>query len=277
MTAFNAVFAFSKTFGGSVILAAAIVAAVLASPVNAATITGLNPTGVGYSPTTATQDTNWEIVALPAVRDNGGALGDAWIFTGGGGSFNVPGAWLGGGSNAGSSGARWIGAKSNDTSSLITGTFPQGSYYSVIFETTFNSSAAAASIPFSFDIAVDNRATVFVGGTIDTTDPQKPTITGGTQIGSPIWNVGATVLNPDTTPRAFSLLQTASGSAPVVAGTNRVYVVVDDYVSNPAGGPYANIGLLVANPVPEPSTLMLGATAVAAIGGGVMRRRMRKS
>jgi len=243
--------------------------------VSAATITGLNPTGLGYSPTTATQDTNWEIVALPAVRDNGGALGDAWIFTGSGvpTNFNVPGAWLGGGSNAGSSGARWIGAKSNDTSSLITGTFPQGSYYSVIFETTFNSSATAASIPFSFDIAVDNRATVFVGGTIDTTDPQKPTITGGTQIGSLIWNVGATVANPDTTPRAFSLLQTASGSAPVVAGINKVYVVVDDYISNPAGGPYANIGLLVANPVPEPSTVAV----MFAAGGMATMLRLRRS
>lgn len=263
-----------KSFLKTGILAAGIVTAVLASPVSAATITGLNPTGLGYSPTTATQDTNWEIVALPAVRDNGGALGDAWIFTGSGvpTNFNVPGAWLGGGSNAGSSGARWIGAKSNDTSSLITGTFPQGSYYSVIFETTFNSSATAASIPFSLDIAVDNRATVFVGGTIDTTDPQKPTITGGTQIGSTIWNVGATIANPDTTPRAFQLLQTASGSAPVVAGTNRVYVVVDDYVSNPAGGPYANIGLLVANPVPEPSTIAMMIGAAGSIALWKMRR-----
>lgn len=238
-------------------------------------ISGLNGTGVNYSPTVATQDANWQIVALPA-SGTAGTLGSAWIFTGGGGSNNVPGGWFGGGGNAGSGGNHWIGVRSNNAAALLPDAFT-GSYYSVIFSTTFQASAAG-TVPFSFDISVDNRATVFVGGSITGTDTDRPTITGGHQIGSLIWNTNP----PNGTPRAFQQLQTAAGTASVVQGANTLYVVVDDYISVPNVDPqtYGSIGLLVTNVVPEPSTFLM---ALAGIGCGglewrmVRRRKPRRS
>lgn len=238
-------------------------------------ITGLNGTGVNYSSTVATQDANWSIAALP-VSGTAGTLGSAWIFTGGGGSTNVPGGWFGGGGNAGSGGNHWIGVRANNTSSLI-GSGTTGDYYSVIFATTFQASSAG-TVPFSFDIAVDNRATVFLGGTVTGTNTNQPTITGGQQIGSMIWNVGATVQNPNTEPRAFSILQTAAGTANVVAGSNTLYVVVDDYISAPGGTTFGSIGLLVTNPVPEPSTFMMALAGLGfgSLGWRAVRRKKRR-
>jgi hypothetical protein len=207
----------------------------------------------------------------------------SWIFTGSppaSGNQNVPGGWLGGSTNAGSAGSRWIGVRSNNATALLPDALTN-SYYSVIFSTTFQASEAGA-VPFSFDIAVDNRATVFLGGSITGTNTDRPTISGGQQIGNMIWNVGASVPpgNPDTLPRAFSLLQTAAGTANVVAGTNTLYVVVDDYISVPNVNPqsYGSIGLLVANPVPEPASAAMASVGMAVgFGGFRMLRRRRKN
>lgn len=234
-------------------------------------ITGLHGTGLNYNATTATQDAHWNIAALPA-SGTGGALGAAWIPTGGGGSTNIPGGWLGGNGNAGANGNRWIGVQANNTSSLIASGVTND-YYSTIFSTTFTASAAG-TVWLSFDIAADNRATVFLGGSITGTGTDRPTITGGQQVGNQIWNVGATVANPDTFPRAFSLQQTAAGFVNVVAGTNTLYVVVDDYISVPGATAFGSIGLLLTvNPAAVPGS---GLAAIGMLGlAGAGRRRRR--
>lgn len=265
---------FDRFVLGSVIAVLAATLSGLARPAHAVVITGLNGTGLSYSSTTATPDTNWSVVALPASFTSPPQTPSfpAWIFTGGSAPTNVPGGWLGGSTNAGADGSHWIGVRSDNATALLPDALT-GDYYSVIFATTFQASEAG-TVPFSFDIAVDNRATVFVGGNITGTETDRPTITGGQQIGSLIWNVGATVENPDTTPRAFELLQTASGTATVAAGTNTLYVVVDDYISVPNVNPqpYGFVGLLVANPVPEPSTMVLAAFGLSAMGWFATRR-----
>lgn len=234
-------------------------------------ITGLHGTGLNYSATTATQDAHWNIAALPA-SGTGGALGAAWIPTGGGGSTNIPGGWLGGNGNAGANGNRWLSVQANNTSSLIASGVTND-YYSTIFSTTFTASAAG-TVWLSFDIAADNRATVFLGGSITGTGTDRPTITGGQQVGNQIWNVGATVANPDTFPRAFSLQQTAAGFVNVVAGTNTLYVVVDDYISVPGATTFGSIGLLLTvNPAAVPGS---GLAAIGMLGlAGAGRRRRR--
>lgn len=143
----------------------------------------------------------------------------------------------------------------------------------MIYSTTFNASAAGVAT-LSLDIAVDNRATVFVGGSITGTDTNQPTITGGTQIGDVIWNVNSGT-NPtgDTFPRAFSLLQTASGTTFVNLGLNTLYIQVDDVITVPGATDFGSTGLLVTNVVPEPSTYAMALAGIAIGGWRLFRRR----
>lgn len=140
----------------------------------------------------------------------------------------------------------------------------------MIFATDFVASASGVAT-LSLRLAVDNRATVFVGGTVSGTNTNKPVITGGTQIGDMIWNVNP----PDGTPRAFTFLQQATGTTSVTAGTNTLYVVVDDYISVPGATTFGSIGLLVT-PVPEPSTYAMALAGVAIGGWRMMRGRQRR-
>lgn len=235
------------------------------------TITGLNVTGANYSASTATQDLNWRIVALPSSYVTGSAgTGTttppyaAWIFTGGSPSANVPGGWLGGSTNSGTLGAHWIGVRTNNSTALLPNPGTEGTSYSVIYATDFVASAAG-SIPLSLGVSVDNRATLFVNGTVSGTNTNNPTISGGTQIGSTIYNDPPT---PAGATKAFSILQTAAGLTDVLAGTNTLYVVVED-VANPSGV-YGNTGVLI---VPEPSSISIAAGLM--LGGIVAVRRRR--
>jgi len=248
------------------------VAGLAACPAHGVTITGLNGTGLNYSNSTATPDANWNVVALPQFFSGPQSPPyAAWIFTGGAAPANIPNVWLGGSSNSGTNGYHWIGVRENDATSLtLTGTV--GQYYSMIYSTTFQASATGTAT-LSLDIAVDNRATVFVGGT-PTTGSDQLTITGGQQLGSVIWNKDWWT-DPDgnTFPRAFEILQNASGSVNVVAGSNTLYVVVDDIITT--GTTFGFTGLLVA-PVPEPSTFLLAVVGMA-LGGWRMLRRGRRN
>lgn len=258
-----------------VVMAVLVTAAGLAGqPAHAIIVTGLNGTGLDYSNTTATPDSHWDVVGLPAFFTSGTQSPpyDAWIFTGGAAPSNVPNAWLGGSSNSGTNGYHWIGVRNNDATSLtLTGTV--GQYYSTIYATTFQASAAGTA-NLSLDIAVDNRATVFVGGT-PTTGSDQLTITGGQQLGDVIWNKDwQTDPNGNTFPRAFEILQTVSGSVNVAAGSNTLYVVVDDVITT--GTTFGFTGLLVANPVPEPSASLLAVVGVTIGGWHTLRRSRRR-
>lgn len=254
-------------------MAVAALIGAAAGPAQGAIITGLNGTGLNYSASAATPDASWSIAALPASFTTGTQTPayPAWIFTGGAPPFNIP-SWLGGTSNSGTLGSRWIGVQANTSAALLPNAMT-GDYYSVIFKTTFQASAAGV-VPFDLRISVDNRATVFLGGTITGTATDRPTITGGQQIGGLIWNTDP----PNGTPRAFQQLQSAAGTAGVVEGENTLYVVVDDYISVPNVNPqsYGSIGLLVVPvmPVPEPSTSAMALAAIA-VGGWRMGRRVR--
>lgn len=256
------------------IIATVIYLGAAVSSARGTTITDLNGTGVNYSATAGTPDANWSVVALPVSFTSGTQTPSypAWIFSGGGGSTNVPSGWLGGSSNTGTNGYHWIGVRNNDTSALLSsGT--TGDYYSVIFATQFNASAAGVAT-LSLGISVDNRATVFVGGSITGVGTDRPTIADGQQIGGLIWNTNP----PNGTPRAFEQLQTASGVATLVEGPNTLYVVVDDYISVPGATTFGSMGLLVSPiAVPEPSTYALALTALVACGWRVCRRRRTTS
>lgn len=262
-----------SSWHGRPLTACAVVLLALAAPGHAITITGLNGTGLAYNATTAMPDTNWDIVALPSFFTTTTAPYDAWIFTGGGGSTNVPNGWLGGGSNAGAEGFHWIGIQQNNTSALKP-TGVTNDYYSMIYATTFTASSAGI-VGIALDIAADNRATVFVNGTISLTNPDRPTIVGGDQIGDLIWNTGG----GDGMPRAFAQLQEASGYANVVAGLNTLYIVVDDYISTPGATTFGSTGLLAIpreGPVPEPGSSMIF-TMLAMGGTSMVNRRRRRA
>lgn len=231
--------------------------------------------GCRYVASPPTPDANWNVVALPQFFSGPQSPPyAAWIFTGGSAPSNIPGGWLGGSTNSGTSvnGVQyhWIGLRNNDATSLmLTGT--ENQYHSTIYATTFQASAAG-TVPFSFDVSVDNRARVFINGTITGTNTDQPTIDGtGTQIGGLIWNNPPPP--PDTGARAFSILQNVSGTASVLAGTDTLYVVVDDYITT--GTTFGFTGLLVA-PVPEPSTYLLAVMGMTIGGWHTLRRRWRR-
>lgn len=216
-------------------------------------ITGLNGTGLNYNPSLATTDAFWSVVALPVSFSGSQSTPyPAWIFTGGSPNNNIPPVWLGGSSNSGVNGSHWIGLLENDSTSLVQ-QGEIGQYYSMIYATKFYASRAG-SATLSLYISVDNRATVFVGGT-PTVGSDQPTITGGQQLGSVIWNKDwQNDPNGNTLPRAFQILQGVSGLVNVVEGENTLYIVVDDALV--AGTTFGQTGLLVSlSPMPTTPTL----------------------
>lgn len=134
--------------------------------------------------------------------------------------------------------------------------------YNWIVAQDFNVSTAG-SYEFNFNATVDNELQFFVGGTPNFTDPQLPTIVGGTQIGPTLSGTGI-----------FRNIYTFTGTASVPAGTNTAYAVVKDWG--------AVTGVVVTESsyvmvVPEPSTCVMGLAAVAWGGWRLRRRRRRDS
>lgn len=238
----------------------------------------LQGTGLGM-PSNSRQDANWNVVALPQFFQNPTVAYPAWIPTGGSAPANIPNNWLGGSGNAGTQGWKWVGIQENNVSALQPSGV-QDQYYSMIYSTTFMASqTGVASI--SLDIAVDNRASVFVGGNVDFTNGDKPTIQGGQQVGSLIWNLGSNgyPTGTDASKRGFNQLQRASGNVNVVAGLNTLYIVVDDYITT--GTTFGFTGLMVVpdpalTAVPEPESFAAFSLLAAGATTWIVRRRQKK-
>lgn len=219
-------------------------------------------TGAGVSVPPGGTDANWQVVALPTLYTGTVPPYQAFVFSGTGAGA-VPGVWLGGESNAGAEGARWIGVKdvpaSLFPSAPLSGTaVPPQVPYTMIFAHAFTA-ATAGPVDFSFWAAADNRVEFFLNGTV-TSGSMTPFIDGGTPIG--------------TGRDGFGRLNNFSATGVNVgAGTNYLYAVVTDRftVAGDTGG-WGDTGLIVS-PVPEPSTMILAAAGVAGIVAARLRRR----
>ena len=235
-------------------------AALVLSPLaNAGIIYG---TGQGGSP--GGRDSSWRIVAAPGsftppssqtMPYNSYILQyTPWVFIGG-----SPAPWFGGGNQTGYefNGIRnyWI-APTASSSSIA------GGHYNWIVAQDFNVEQAGW-YDFNFKGAGDNDLDFYINGSISTYlgDPQRPTITGGTQIG--------------TRAGGFTSITTFNGSAYMNAGTNTAYMVLWDY-----GG---DTGALIqqstfepgTSPVPEPGQVAASLVLLAGIGGYVFLKRRK--
>lgn len=137
----------------------------------------------------------------------------------------------------------WVGPQASANSALP---FPQE--YGYIIGQSFVADTAGF---YDFDFAAngDNLFSFFINGSISTTNPKKPTITGGTQIGQ--------------TSGDFQTIKILTGVAYLNAGTNWAYGVIDERGFS--------TGLLVAqstfspSSIPEPGTWILLALSLPAV------------
>lgn len=155
------------------------------------------------------RDSNWKIVALPSgftPPDSQTTPYNSYVPTA------TPGVFVGGGNPQ--TGQVYLGgtnywiAPQASTASLVGGTYnwiTQQQFY--VAQTGF--------YRFDFPGAGDNELEFYIGGTINTTDPKRPTITGGQQIGG---RAGG-----------FSSMTTFTGGAQLTAGMNTASMVLWDY------------------------------------------------
>lgn len=231
-------------------------------------LTAINYTGTGYAVGTGGPDSNWKVVALPVnTMVTTSTPYAAWVFSGTGvppSVNNVPPPWYGGAANAGLPGyGRWIGARENDATAVLSDDYGNGkidslTYYTTIYSTTFESTDAGSAFLW-FRATADNAVTFFVNGTVTGTTTNQAGITGGSQVAARI--------------QGLNTLKTISGTVNVIQGTNTLYAVVED-LFNPTSQTFGYTGLIV---VPEPSTLssvgMAGAGLAVAAAGRRLRRR----
>jgi hypothetical protein len=193
-------------------------------PLNAQVVaTGtLYGTGQGVGP--GGRDAYWDMVALPTGFTPPNPLPyDAYVPTA------TPGVFIGGGNpqtGVAFSGIQnyWI-APQNTTASLQ----PFGLTYNWIVKQQFTLSQAGF-YRFDFPGAGDNELEFYIDGSIDSTDPYRPTISGGTQIGARAGGFGS--------------IYTFTGGAQLSAGTHNAYMVLWDY----GGDTAALIGQSVFSP-----------------------------
>ena len=235
------------------LLAALTLVSVLPSA-QAGIIYGTGIGGVG------TRDSNWRVLAsFPSFVPPGGQTYpyDAYTYT------VVPHNWNGtGGFGQNQVGYTnsdgtffWIGPQSTPDSALP---FPQ--QYGYIIGQSFVAEAAGL-YNFSFAANGDNHFSFFINGSISTSDPMKPTIVGGTQIGE--------------TSGEFQTIKSLTGTAYLNAGTNWAYGVIDERGFS--------TGILVAqstfeaapSPVPEPGQVAASLLLLSGIGGYVFLKRRR--
>ncbi len=169
--------------------------------------------GYGTNPSVqAAVDQNWQVVALPQTFANSAT------FTAMNVSLPYPAKVISGavlpsvfayrnGFSDGTNTYYWIAPYANATSL-------QGGSYNWIVRQQFQVNSAG-TYNFSFTGAGDNDISFFVDGTVNTSSPELPTITGGTQIG-----------NTHTT---FTSTGTMTGSVYLTAGTHYAYMVMQDY------------------------------------------------
>ena len=175
-----------------------------------AAICGGNIIGSGYgtNPISAMAlDSNWKIVTLPqgysysetlpynAYVPKTTSLAPVYLDVNG---YTVSGSTY-----------YWIAPKA-DASELIGG----GAYYNWIVQQTFTV-AQSGFYDLNFSGMGDNAISFFINGVIDTTDPVKPKITGGTQIGTRF--------------DSFTSMGTFSGVTYLNAGVNTASMVMEDW------------------------------------------------
>jgi hypothetical protein len=203
------------------------------------------------------RDSHWNIVAIPANNNIGSPSTPYQAY--------VPKAVYGGWVNGGTSGPGgsqpgltydgntyyWI-TPSSTTDSIVS---PIGEQYNWIAAQTFTITSAG-NYEFNFFGAGDDEMRFYINGTIDTTDLQKPTITGGTQIGG----VGT-----------YWYVNQYTGTAFMTAGTHTAYMLL----YNAGGDTGALIGQSTFAAVPEPSTYCMALAGLACGGYSMLRRRKR--
>ena len=213
--------------------------------------------GTGQEASPGTRDSNWQIIAVPESWTPPEAIPySAFVLT------NTPGVFIGGGSPQTGyvfSGVTnyWIAPASTDAS-LIPGN------YNWIVAQTFNVDQAGY-FNFNFQGAGDNELDFYINGSVTNYlgDSNRPTITGGTQIG--------------TRAGGFSYLTTFTNATPVYlnAGANTAYMVLWDY----GGSTGALIGQssFSSAAVPEPGTWAAAALLVGTAGFVRWRKRAKSS
>jgi hypothetical protein len=237
-----------------------LAAALALSPLaNAGIIYG---TGQGGSP--GGRDSSWRIVAVPASftpPDSQTTPYDSYIvattphvFIGG-----SPAPWFGGGPQTGYTfdgiTNYWISPQSS-TASIA------GGSYNWILAQDFTVEQAGW-YDFNFNGAGDNELDFYINGNITSYlgDPQRPVITGGTQIGTRAGN--------------FLQIWNFTGSAYMNAGTNTAYMVLWDYGGDTAALIQQSTFEPGASPVPEPGQVAASLLFIAGIGGYVFLRRRK--
>ena len=209
-------------------------------------------TGQGGSPNT--RDSNWRIVAVPSNFTPPSSQTppyDSYIIP------SAPGVFIGGGNpqiGVTFNGVTnyWI-APHNTDASLV------GGNYNWIVAQEFHVDTAGV-YTFNFQGAGDNELDFYINGSITNYlgDSTRPTITGGTQIG--------------TRAGGYGYLTTFTGNAFMNTGTNTAYMVLWDY-----GG---STGALIqqstfASAVPEPGQVAASLLLLSGIGAYVRVKRRK--
>ena len=218
-------------------------------------------TGQGGSP--GGRDSTWKIVALPGsfaapesqtVPYNSYIVATApYVFIGG-----SPAPWFGGGNQTG---YEFNGITNYWISPTSTTASIAGGSYNWIVAQQFNVEQAGW-YDFNFNGAGDNELDFYINGNITNYlgDSQRPTITGGTQIGTRAGN--------------FLQIWNFTGRAYMDAGINTAYMVLWDYGGD-TGALIQQSTFTSAAPVPEPGTWAAAALLIGT--AGFVRWRKRKN
>lgn len=195
---------FARTCFVVVVLAVAFVATTAHAQFTSGTIFG---TGLGSSP--GGRDSNWSVVAVPGTYNPPSSQTvpyDSYV------PFTAPGVFYGGGSPqtglVSLGGTNYWIAPQPTTSSIAAPTYnwiAQQQFYVPV----------AGFYRFDFPGAGDNEMEFYIDGSVNTTSPQRPTITGGQQIGGRAGN--------------FTSITTFTGGAQLSAGTHTASMVLWDY------------------------------------------------
>jgi hypothetical protein len=240
---------------------ALLVSAIVLFAVGQATAGLIYGTGQGGSP--GGRDSNWRIVAAPGSftppssqttpYDSYILSSVPWVFIGG-----SPAPWSGGGPQTGvtfnGTTNYWI-APTSSSASIA------GGNYNWIVAQDFNVEQAGL-YDFNFNGAGDNELDFYINGSITSYlgDPQRPTITGGTQIGNRAGN--------------FLQIWNFTGSAYMNAGTNTAYMVLWDYGGD-TGALIQQSTFAPSAAVPETGQVVASLLLLAGIGGYVAVKRRR--